>query len=191
MRLIRRALLLAALATAVAAPSGASAAGTGGIEVTPDPGVVDGHQVTAFHVSVPSRGDTTVSYFLRNTTSHVVSGQLYAASASRDSKGQFTIGGPGSAGDIGLKAQRLDLAPREVRHSSFSVTGPVHGTTYRAIVVEVQRGTITERAATVVYLNPGRRVPVPVVLAIIAAVLLAVVAGAIVVVRRRRTADPS
>jgi hypothetical protein len=85
----------------------------------------------------------------------------------------------------------VELAPREVRHSSFAVSGPVHGTEYRAIVVEVQRGTITERAATVVYLKPGRRVPVPVVLAIVAAVLLVVAAGALVVVRRRRTAGPS
>ena len=178
-------LVLTALAGSLAAPSAALAAGTGGIEVTPDPAVVDGRQVTAFHVRVPSRGTTSVSFFLRNTTSATVTGRVYAADAARDPKGQFTIGGPGSATDVSMPTEQVTLAPREVRHQSFRVRGPVHGTEYRAVVVEVQRGAITQRAATLVYLKPGRRVPVPVLLAGTAAALLLLVAAGIAVARRR------
>ena len=74
--------LLAALALVLTWAAPASAAGTGGIEVSPYPGIVDGHQVTAFHVKVPSRGRATVKYSIRNTTNHAVKGRLYGASAT-------------------------------------------------------------------------------------------------------------
>ncbi|MFN2539499.1 MAG: hypothetical protein ABR549_15295 [Mycobacteriales bacterium] len=187
---LRLLLLLLAAAAVLGTPSTATAAGTGGIEVTPDPGVIDGRQVTAFHVEVPSRGKVTVPFFLRNTTARTVTGRLYAASATRDAKGQFAIGAPASAKGVGLPNAMVTLAPRETRHLTFSVAGPVHGTEYRAVVVEVQRGAITERAATLVYLERGRRVPVPLLLAGIGGALV-LAAGAGLLVARRRTARRS
>jgi hypothetical protein len=184
---VRRLLLLVltALTLLGSAPSGAFAAGTGGIEITPDPG--SGPQQTAFHVKVPSRGSVTVGFFLRNLTAKRVTGRLYATSAARDGAGHFTVGEAGSAKGVSLKDSAVTLAPHEVRHETFRVSGKVSGTQYRAIVIEVQHGAITERAATVVYLSPGRRVPVPVVLGGIAA-LLVLVAGVALVVTRRRAA---
>lgn len=184
-------LLLTALLALPGVPSAAWGAGTGGIEVTPDPGTSDGHSVTAFHVKVPSRGHVTVPFFLRNTTSGPVSGRIYAAAAFRDRSGQFTIGGQGSARGVDFPDGTVTLQPQEVRHPSFTVTGPVHGTEFRAVVVEVRRGAITQRAATLVYLQPGRRVPVPVLLAGVAALLLLVAAVGTAVSRRRQRAGRS
>ena len=176
-------LVLTALALLGSAPSGAFAAGTGGIEVTPDSG--SGPQQTAFHVKVPSRGSVSVSFFLRNLTAEPVTGRLYATSAARDGAGHFTVGDAGSAKGVSLKDTTVALKPHEVRHETFRVSGKVDGTQYRAIVIEVQHGAITERAATVVYLTPGRRVPVPVVLGIVAGVLVAVAAVLLLATRRR------
>jgi len=176
-------LLLTALALLWAAPSGAFAAGTGGIEITPDSGT--GPAQTAFHVKVPSRGSVSVGFFLRNVTGAKVTGRLYATSAARDAAGHFSVGDAGSAKGVSLKETTVTLAPHEVRHETFQVSGKVSGTQYRAIVIEVQHGAITERAATVVYLTPGRRVPVPVVLGTVAGVLV-LVAGVLLLVTRRR-----
>ena len=69
--------LAALLALSATAPS--RAAGTGGVEISPYPGVVDGKQVTAFHVTVPrSEGSTSVRYSLRNTTTAQKSARLVA-----------------------------------------------------------------------------------------------------------------
>ncbi len=168
----------------------AQAAGTGGIEVTPYPGVVDGHQVTAFHVSVPSRGRTTVRYALRNTTGETVRGRLYSASATRDGHGGWSVGEAGSSDHVRFAAQDVTLKPHETRFASFSVSGKVSGTQHAAIVVEVRQGSVVTRAATLVYLEPGRVVPLP-LLVVGAAGLLLALAAAGVVAARRRTPTPA
>ena len=182
----RRAALVTTLLLLLA-PGRAGAAGTGGIEVSPYPGLVHGKQVTAFHTKVPSSGSTSVRYSLRNTTSTTRSARLYAASASRDGSG-WTIGDPGSSPYITFPERTVTLKAGEVRLETFTVHGKVDGTQHGAIVVQVSSGSITQRAATLVYLEKGRSVPLPVLL-VGAAVLLLVVAGAAVAVtaRRRRT----
>jgi hypothetical protein len=151
----------------------AQAAGTGGIEVSPYPGLVNGHQVTAFHVKPPTRGDLTVRYSLRNTTEAPVSGRLYAASAA-------------STPYVSLKAQDVTLKPHEIRVATFTAHGRVSGKKYAAIVVEVRNGAIVQRAATLVYLEKGRTVPVPLLLALLAALVLVLAAVAVAVVGRYR-----
>lgn len=172
------------LVLAVWAPS-AQAAGTGGIEVDPYPGVVNGHQVTAFHVKVPTRGNATVRYSLRNTTAAKVSGRLYAASAVSDGHGGWTVGEAGSSTYLRFTDRTVNLSPHEVRLASFTAHGSVHGKKYAAIVVEVKKGAVVSRAATLVYLTRGRVVPLPVLLVGVAVLLLLVAGGAIALARRR------
>jgi len=179
---LRRALLVLLLLV-LAVP--ARAAGTGGIEVSPYPGVVDGHQVTAFHVKVPSRGTTTVRYSLRNTTAAPVHGRLYAASATPDGHGGWTVGGPGSTRYVGLEDQQVSLTPHQTRLATFTVHGPIHGTPHAAVVVEVKQGSVVTRAATLVYLERGRTVPLPALLVGAAALLLLTAGAAVTWVRRR------
>ena len=169
----------------------ARAAGTGGVEVTPFPGVVDGKQQTAFHVDVPTRGDTSVRYVLRNTTSEPRSAKLYAASATPDGKGGYAIGDPGSSPYVDLPARTVSLKGKESRLERFRAHGEVEGTRYAAVVVEVTNGAITQRAATLVYLERGRTVPLPLLLVLLAVGLLVVVGGAVLLSRRstRRRQD--
>lgn len=187
-RLRLLALLLVALVGLTAAP--ALAAGTGGIEVTPVPGVVDGRQVTAFHVSVPSRGSTSVAFALRGAGAAVATGRLYAARAVADGKGGFSIGEAGSSPYVSMPSATVTLQPKEVRAATFRVHAGPHGRpgsgSYAAIVVEVRKGAVVQRAATLVYLKAGRRVPLPLLLVLIAGGLVAVTATALVLVRRRR-----
>ena len=180
-----RRVLVALLLVVLALP--ASGAGTGGIEVSPYPGIVGGHQVTAFHVKVPSRGSVTVRYSLRNTTGAPVQGRLYAASAVSDGHGGWSVGGAGSSSYVDLADQQVSLQANETRLASFSVQGPAGR--HAAVVVEVKQGSVVTRAATLVYLERGRTVPLPLVLVGIA-VLLVVVAGGALVVARRRPAPP-
>ena len=185
--MIRRALggILVVLLFALTVP--ASAAGTGGIEVSPYPGTVNGHQVTAFHTKVPSRGSATVRYSLRNVTAAPVSGRLYAASATPDGKGSYVIGDAGSSPYLTLKTQQMTLTPKQVRLSTFSVHGDLSKRHFAAVVVEVRNGAIVQRAATIVYLEPGRRVPLPLLIILIAFGALALAAlGWFAVVRPRR-----
>lgn len=174
------------LTAALSAP--ASAAGTGGIEVSPYPGVVDGHQVTAFHVKVPSRGSVEVRHSLRNTTGKAVQGRLYAASAVSDGKGGWTIGAAGSSPYVDLQDQRVWLAPHETRLPSFRVEGGAGE--HAALVVEVTQGSVVTRAATMVYLERGRTVPLPVLLVGVAVLLMVLAAAGVWLVRRRRPATP-
>jgi hypothetical protein len=176
-----RRLLVALLLVVLAAP--ANAAGTGGIEVSPYPGVVGGHQVTAFHVKVPSRGSVSVRYSLRNTTAAPARGRLYAASASSDGHGGWTIGGAGSSPYLALQDQQVSLSPHETRFASFRVHG--HAGARAAVVLEVTQGSVVTRAATLVYLEHGRTVPIPVLLVGIAILLLLAVAAAFAWQRRR------
>lgn len=170
-------------------PGAALAAGTGGVDVSPYPGVVNGRQITAFHAKVPSRGDTTVQYALRNTTGKPATARLFAAKASRDSKGSFTIGAAGSSPYVTFTDQQVTLAPRETRIASFRIKagpdGRPKGTAYGALVVEVKNGAIIQQAATVIYLEPGRLVPLPLLLVLIAITLLVLAGMGFLVVRRR------
>lgn len=178
--------LLAALLLLGLSSAPAQAAGTGGIELSPYPGVVDGKQVTAFHVSVPSRGSTTVRYSLRNTTDAAVTGRLYAASARPDGHGGWSVGEAGSARHVRFSDRQVSLAPHETRIASFPVEGKVSGTQYEALVVEVRQGSVVTRAATLVYLKPGRVVPLPVLLVGAAVLVLLLAGGGVVVAGRRR-----
>jgi hypothetical protein len=172
------------VAAALAVPAGqAQAAGTGGIEVSPYPGISDGRQVTAFHVKVPSQGDATVQYSVRNTTDHAVTGRMYAASATPDGHGGWTIGGPASTPTVGLADQKVALKPKETRVASFRVEGSPGE--HAAVVVEVKQGAVVTRAATLVYLEKGRSVPVPLLVVGAAVVLLLLVGAGLVLVRRR------
>jgi mRNA-degrading endonuclease toxin of MazEF toxin-antitoxin module len=65
---------------------------------------------------------------------------------------------------------------------------------YAAVVVAVSRGTIVQRAATLVYLDPDAedRPVVPIAAAAVAAALAAAVAVAVAMTARRRpTASPT
>ena len=171
-------------------PSGsAGAAGTGGIEVSPYPGLVDGKQVTAFRTELPRDGSPReVQYSLRNTTRESRSATLYAASARRDGKGGFTVGDAGSSPYIAFPTQQVTLPAGASEVATFTVRGELDEDAYGAIVVEVKNGAITSRAATIVYLSPGPVLPVPVLLALGAGVLVLAAAFAVWFVRRTRAA---
>lgn len=180
-----RVLLAAALtATAVGAVP-ANAAGTGGIEVSPYPGVVDGHQVTAFHASVPRRGDGTVAWSLRNTTGTTKSGRLYAASATSDGHGGWAIGDAGSSPYLEFADRQVTLAPHETRVAEFRVHGKVEGTQHAALVVEVRNGSVVARAATLIYLTPGPVVPLPTAVVGLAGLVLLAAGSAFLRARRQ------
>jgi hypothetical protein len=147
--------------------------------------VVDGRQVTAFHVKVPTRGSKEVTYSLRNTTNHPVRGRLYAATAAPDGQNGWTVGGAGSSRYVELPDQQTTLKPHETRLQTFRVHGKVEGTEHAAVVVEVKQGAVVTRAATLVYLERGRSVPLPLVIVGIAVLLLLAAGGAVAWVRRR------
>ncbi len=189
-RTLRR-LAGAAIPLVLLLPVPATAAGTGGIEVSPYPGAVNGRQVTAFHVTVPSRGAATVRYSLRNTTTHPASGRLYAASATSDGNGGYTIGEAGSSPYLSFRTRDVTLAGGELTLDTFTVHPGLHGRpaakTYGAIVVEVRNGSVVQRAATLVYLEPGPVVPLPLLVVLVAVAVLALAGlGFLLVVRRRR-----
>ena len=162
-------------------PTRALAAGTGGVEVSPYPGIVDGSQVTAFHVTVPS----SVRYSLRNTTSSQRTARLYAASATPAAAGGWTIGDAGSSPYVSFESRTVTLKPREARLETFDVRGDLSERRMAAIVVEVTQGAVTQRAATLVYLSPGSSVSRPLLVVLIAAGLLLLVGGALLWTRRR------
>lgn len=186
MRVIFRAALVVWLAL-VTQP--ALAAGTGGVDVSPYPGVVNGKQVTAFHTRVPSRGDAVVRYSLRNTTNQPAAARLFSASASRTG-GQFTIGAAGSSPYISFPDAQVTLKPQETRISSFTVhAGPdgVAAGSYGAIVVEVKHGSIVQQAAVVVYLSRASTVSLPLLVISIAIAVLLLAGTGFVLVARHRT----
>ena len=172
-----------------AAPAGA--VGTGGVDINPYPGVVNGKQVTAFRALVPSRGATKVEYSLRNTTAKPASARLFAASSVRTT-GKFTIGTAGSSPYIDFPDRTVVLQPNETRVESFEVhpgpDGRPQDDAYGAIVVEVKNGSIVQQAAVVVYLERGRTVPLPVILVVAAVAVLSLAAlGFLLALRRRRS----
>lgn len=184
-----RRLLAAAAALVVALAAPASAAGTGGIEVSPYPGVVDGEQVTAFHVSAPGKA----AWALRNTTAETRTGRLYAASASPDGHGGWVIGDAGSSPYLDFPERDVTLAPHQVQVSELRVRGAVERQEHAALVVEVRNGSVVARAATLVYLQPGGGSGLP-LLPVGVAVLVLLAAGAAVAssraAARRRPATP-
>lgn len=185
-RLLRAAVVALLASLAVLMPvTGVHAAGTGGIEISPYPGVVNGKQVTAFHVTVPRRGSRTVRYSLRNTTSGPKTAHLYSASASRNGK-SFAIGDAGSSHYIEFPDRTVTLKGNETLLSDFTVHGTVKDGALGAVVVEVTNGSVTQRAATLVYLTPGPVLPLPVLLVLIAVGLLLLAGGGVFFTRRRR-----
>lgn len=189
-RLARAATVVVVLAlllpTGLATP--AWAAGTGGIDLSPYPSIVNGRQITAFHADVPSRGSISVRYTLRNVSKQPHTVRVYAASATRNG-GSFSVGTAGSSPYLTFPTRTVTLTGGATQLGTFTVHGPVHGTTYGALVVEVTTGSITQRAATLVYLKKGRTVPVPLLLTLIAVLVLAL-AGAAVAITGRRSAAP-
>ena len=185
-RCLRTAVVGVLAALAVLSPgSGADAAGTGGVELSPYPGVVNGRQVTAFHVTLPRGGGTaSVKYALRNTTTATRSARVYAASAQRSTTG-WAVGDPGSSPYLVFPDRTVTLRGSQVELASFTARGAIDHEVFGALVVEVAKGSVTQRAATLVYLKPGRRVPLPVLVVGIAVLLLAAVGGGIALARRR------
>jgi hypothetical protein len=171
---------------ALAPSAGVLAAGTGGIEISPYPGVKDGKQVTAFHVTVPRKGSGSVRYSLRNTTSSPKTARLYAASATKSGTA-WTIGDPGTSPYLDFPTRTVTLKGDATQLASFRVHGKVDNKAYGALVVEVTNGSVTQRAATLVYLEPGPVLPLPVLIVLVAVALLLVAGGAVLLARRRQT----
>ena len=184
---LSRTAVVVVLSLGLLLPAGwAVGAGTGGVEISPYPGVVDGKQVTAFHVQVPRHGSQDVRYALRNTTKTKKSAHLYAASAVQGENGAWTIGDAGSTPYLDFTTRDVTLLPEQVTINAFPTRGDLkQDKAYAALVVEVQNGAITQRAATLVYLTRGPAVSVPLLIALIAGLLLVAAAGAVVLARRR------
>ncbi|MGZ6827077.1 MAG: hypothetical protein ACXVGH_09815, partial [Mycobacteriales bacterium] len=137
-----------------------------------------------------SRGSSAVRYSLRNTTGHVASARLFGTAASRDASGRFTIGAAGSSPYLGFADQQVTLQPHETRLATFSVHPGPHGRpagkAYAALVVEVRNGSVIQQAATVVYLEPGRTIPLPLLVVLVAVAVLVLAGLAVLVTSRRR-----
>lgn len=187
---------LAVSLTALVVATPAGAAGTGGIEVTPLPAVVDGEQVTAFRVELPGSGEDEVPFLLRNVEDGERSATVYAARASRSPDGSYAVGDAGSSPYVSYERREVTLAEGEQREESFVLRRPEgdspSGEQYAAIVIEVGNGSVVQRAATLVYIDPGTALPVSlpvlVVLVAVALALAAAAAWAVVARRRRRPA---
>lgn len=168
------------------APAGA--AGTGGLELSPDPAAAaEGDPVARFEVDVPSRGEVTESFVLRNVTDEPRTARLYTAEV-REVDGTLQVGAEGSSRWARLASQEVTLGPGEVRTGSFSVQGGElpDGGAMAAVVLEVGDEGVVQRAATMVYLDDGRQVPLPVLLVVVAVALVALSAAAWAQVRRQR-----
>jgi len=177
---------LAVAAALISYAPAASAAGTGGVELTPIP-TVDSHgkAVTAFHV----HSGAETRFALRNLTNHAATVRIYAAAATRSSVGAYSIGAAGSARWVELPTQTVTLPAHAVQYRSMHIAskGIPPKTSYGAVVVEQVRGNVAQRAATLVYLDRGtspvRRALLPIG---VAAGLVALVFAVHGVLRRRR-----
>ena len=169
----------------------ALAAGTGGIEVTPIPAVVDGRLQTTFRADVPAEGTRRVAFALRNITEGQRAARVYAALAQRQQDGTITVGAPGSSRNVVLPEERVELKAEELQQRAFTVTGPLERDALAAVVVEVRQGSVVQRAATLVYLSPEGDLPIPLLLGLgAAAVALVTGVGVVLVSRRRREPEP-
>ena len=174
-----------------ATASPATAAGTGGIEVTPIPGVVEGRQVTAYHVELPRKGDRTVEFALRNVTKAPRTARLYVAGATRGTSA-FDVGAAGSTPYVRYPDQQLTLEPGELRRERFTLVAPEElpdSEVLAAVVVEVSTGSLVQRAATLIYLEPEKPWDVPVV-ALVAGALVILLGAAVISVRQRERIPP-
>lgn len=173
----------------------ARAVGTGGIELTPIPArTPDGKPVKSFRVHLAGGEKKQQQFLLRNVITTPATADVYAASATRSPDGRFAVGGAGSAKWIELDRLTVTLEPNEQRVVSFDVRrkgAPDLPTTYGAVVVEVARGAVVERAATIVSLTrSGRdRDILPLVAGASALLLLAVALYALGRARAHRRAD--
>lgn len=182
--------LLVALALVVTVAPPGEAAGTGGIEVTPVPAQRDGEAITTFDVDVPDEGAVAVPYLLRNVEDGPRTARVYGARVTR-SDGNFALDEPGSSPYLSMPDREVTLQPGEVREETFRVSpgpdGPPEDDAYAAVVVEVRNGAVVQRANTLVYLQAGRRLPLPLLLVLLAGALLGAAAvGWFALVRRRR-----
>lgn len=177
-----------AFAVALVAAGPGLAAGTGGIEVTPVPAQQDGQAVTTFRVQVPRDGATEVPYLLRNVEDGPRSARIYSARVL-SSDGNFSLDEPDSSPYVSMPDREVTLEEGEVREESFRVTpgpdGPPDGEAYAAVVVEVRNGAVVQRANTLIYLSPGRTLPLPLLLVLLAVLLLLAVATAVALTARR------
>lgn len=194
LRRLATTLLVTLLAVPLLSTGTALASGTGGVDISPYPGSVNGRQVTAFHVDVPESGPAIVRYSVRNTTDKVATARVFSAAAERTPSGGWSIGTATSAPFLGLRDTVVTLRPHESRITSFKALMPAHAS-YGAVVVEVKSGSIVQQAATIVYLRSAVEAaqgagPAEVIV-IIAAILIASAAigvGFSRVRRRRRAA---
>ena len=175
--------LFVSVAVAVGFAPAATAAGTGGVELTPLPTVdAHGHPVTAFHVAPGG----TAKFALRNLTDHAVTVRMYGAAATKSASGAWSVGRAGSADWLDLPAQDVTLAPHAIQTRSFTIAkhGIAKGVTYGAVVLEQSHGTVVERAATLVYLKSASALP-KVERAVLPVVVAAALIGVAVVAQRR------
>lgn len=181
---------LLCLAAVLLVSSPARAAGTGGIEVTPVPPVVDGKAVTAFRVKVPSEGTVRVPYRISNVEDGTRGARVYAAAVTEDANGSFTLGEPGTSPYVSMPDRRVELNPDEARSEVFEVRAPngrrPEGEALAAVVVEVRNGSVVQRASTLIYLERGRQVPLPLLLVVLAVVLVLMAGAGVAVLARRR-----
>ncbi|MFP5218335.1 MAG: hypothetical protein ACLGIG_01165 [Actinomycetes bacterium] len=184
-------LLVVLLPLLVTAP--ARAAGTGGIEVTPLTEPVDGAAPTSFRVDVPSDGTERVPFLVRNVDDQPRSARLFVAPVRRDGD-SFALGEPDASEWVEYEARDVTLQPGESQEHALVVRGGKlpDDEVLAAVVVQVRSGSVVQRASTLIYLDEGRRVPLP-LLVVLVAVLLAVAAAIAwsFVVRRRRPEAPS
>lgn len=170
----------------------ATAAGTGGIEVTPVPAVSHGRQVTAFHVHLPRRGTSDVAMTLRNVTKSPRTGRVYVASATPDGN-TYDIGGAGSTPYVRFPDATVTLAAGEVRKTHFSIG--LRGrhrpgrTVYAAVVVEVGGGSLVQRAATLIYLEPQKPLDLPLI-GVIGVGLVVLMGAAVITARSHERVPP-
>lgn len=184
--------LLAVLTALLPAQPG-YAAGTGGIEVTPLPAIVDGEQATAFHLDLPGRGSKDVSFLLRNVESGERTATVYTAAVTKLPGGGYDVGPAGSSPYVSYRKQSVTLGTGDQRVDRIRVSRPAGdrpaGTVYAALVVEVSNGSVVQRAATLIYLEEAPLLPVH--LAVIIAITLILLLGLAVplAARRRSAAD--
>src|SRR5687768_13886882 len=91
----------------------ARAAGTGGIEVVPDPPVVDGKTQTNFKVAVPSDGQERIAFTVRNTVDEPRTARLYAAEVTGSPRegDALRLGAAESSNIVTLEPTTLTLQP--------------------------------------------------------------------------------
>ena len=176
----------AGLMAATAAAGPVSAAGTGGVELTPvapTPG-------TAFHVTAGPHRPARLAFDLRNVGSVAADAHIYPAAASRNGTA-YAVGGPGTARWIALPDQVVHLEPGATRHVEVGVDAtraPAGRLVYGAVVQEpVGDAAVRPRVATLVYLQrSGRSAPTrPLVWLVLAFLLVAGTSGAVASESRR------